>query len=116
MSEVENQSSAIVVLVTAPSQEVARQLAKTLLDKKIIACANLFPVSSLYRWEGKICEDDEICLVLKTKADLFHSELVPAIQAIHPYQVPEIIALPLTMGAASYLAWIDESCSRDAES
>jgi periplasmic divalent cation tolerance protein len=98
----------IVVLITAPSPEVATEIAGMLLEKKLAACVNIVPaVSSLYLWQGRPVTDQEILLVVKSRAELFEGELVPAVLAAHPYEVPEIIALPIVMGSKSYLDWID---------
>jgi periplasmic divalent cation tolerance protein len=99
----------IIVMITTPSKEVGEQIANALLEKKLAACVNMLaPVNSHYTWEGATTHDEEILLVVKSRAELFQNHLVPAVQEIHPYQVPEIIALPILMGSASYLAWIDE--------
>lgn len=99
----------IIVLITTPSKEVGEKIANTLLDKKLAACVNMMaPILSLYTWEEKINCDDEVLLIVKSRADLFESDLIPVVQAEHPYDVPEIIALPILMGSASYLAWIDD--------
>lgn len=98
-----------VVLVTVPSKDLGERIAKALLEQGLIACANLIEsVQSFYTWQGEMQIDKEGLLVLKTRADLFQDKLIPAIQALHPYEVPEIIALPIVMGAADYLDWIDE--------
>lgn len=102
----------IVVLVTVPSEEVGVQIANTLLESNLAACVNMItPIRSLYTWKGKICDDTELLLIIKSQAELFENQLVPTIQAVHPYEVPEIIALPILMGSKSYLDWIDESTS-----
>ena len=99
----------IVVLITTPSKEVGEKIAHTLLEKKLAACVNMVaPVFSLYTWEGEINQDDEVLLIVKSRADLFESHLIPVVQAEHPYEIPEIIALPILMGSANYLAWINE--------
>lgn len=99
----------IIALITAPNMESGDMIAKTLLEKKLVACVNLVtPVISLFSWQGKIDRDDEVLLILKSRADLFESDLIPAVEAVHPYDVPEIIALPVLMGSAKYLNWIDE--------
>jgi periplasmic divalent cation tolerance protein len=99
----------VVVLVTAPSKSIAEQIAQTLLNQDLIACANFMaPVQSYYTWQGETKVDEEVLMLLKTRTDLFTDKLVPAIQALHPYEVPEIIALPILMGAPDYLDWIDE--------
>jgi periplasmic divalent cation tolerance protein len=99
----------IIVLITTPNQETGEMIANTLLDKKLAACVNMIgSIFSFYTWKGDINRDEEMLLVVKSRAELFESELVPAVQAVHPYEVPEIIALPILMGSANYLAWIDD--------
>lgn len=99
----------IIVLITTPSQEVAKQIAHNLLDKKLAACVNILaPIHSLYTWEDKINRDEEYLLIAKSRAELFQDHLVPAVQTIHPYQVPEIIAVPILIGSVSYLEWISD--------
>lgn len=99
----------LVVYVTVPSHEVGEGIARALLQQHLIACANLIaPVQSLYTWKGDLNVDEEVLMVLKTRAELFQDRLVPSIQALHPYEVPEIIAVPVLMGAPAYLEWIDE--------
>jgi periplasmic divalent cation tolerance protein len=99
----------IVVFITAPSQEIGKQIAVTLVEKKLAACVNLLgPINSIYAWEGEIVDDEETLLIVKTRPDLIESGLIPAVQAIHPYQIPEIIALPVVAGLHSYLDWIIE--------
>jgi len=103
----------ILVMVTAPSIEAGQQIADTLIQGKLAACVNLIsPVKSHYLWHGEKIADDEVLLLIKTRAEYFDRELVPAIQSIHPYQVPEIIALPILMGSQSYLNWIEEMTRR----
>jgi periplasmic divalent cation tolerance protein len=97
----------IVVLITVPSSEVGERIAAALLEKKLAACVNILPgVTSIYTWNGAVQKDQELMLVVKTRADLFHDRLVPAVKAVHPYEVPEIIALPVLMGSPDYLDWI----------
>jgi periplasmic divalent cation tolerance protein len=97
----------ILVLITVPSAEAGEAIAQALLDQRLAACVNrLEPVHSLYTWEGKQTRDQELLLLVKSRADLFE-RLAPAVKAIHPYQVPEIIALPVVMGSQDYLDWIE---------
>ncbi|MGW8252065.1 MAG: divalent-cation tolerance protein CutA [Anaerolineales bacterium] len=97
----------IVVLITVPSREVGEQLASALLDQKLAACVNILPpMTSIYSWKGEVQRDREALLLVKTRAELFHARLVPAVQALHPYELPEIIALPVLVGSQSYLDWI----------
>jgi periplasmic divalent cation tolerance protein len=103
----------ILVMVTAPTQEVGSQLIEMLIEKKLAACVNMIaPVNSCYLWQGKSYDEEEVLLIVKTRAELFEAEIVPAIKSIHPYDVPEIIALPILMGSQSYLDWIGEMTER----
>ncbi len=97
----------VVVLITVPSSEVGERIAASLLEKRLAACVNILPgVTSIYTWKGAVQKDQELLLVVKTRLELFQARLVPAVKAIHPYDVPEIIALPLMMGSQEYLDWI----------
>jgi periplasmic divalent cation tolerance protein len=98
----------IVVLVTVPSREVGRDVAHALLEQRLAACVNVVPsVVSFYTWEGELCSDEEVLLAIKTTGAAF-DRLAAAVRAVHPYDVPEIIALPIVAGSADYLDWIDE--------
>jgi periplasmic divalent cation tolerance protein len=98
--------NSFVVLVTAPSMDVGRDIARALLDGKLAACVNIVPsITSLYTWEGELCVDEEVLLIIKTTTSAFDA-LTSAIKSIHPYDVPEIIALPLAAGSRDYLDWI----------
>jgi len=97
----------IVVLITVPSKEVGRKVSEALLEKKLAACVNIVPaINSLYNWQGKPQDDEECLLLVKTRASIFEEQFVPAVRSVHPYEVPEIIALPIIMGLRSYLDWI----------
>ena len=101
--------SFVIVLVTAPGLGTARALAKSALKARLIACANLIPrLESHYWWQGKIERAGEVLLVLKTtRARL--GALEKLMLRKHPYDTPEILALPLERGTGRYLAWIEES-------
>ncbi len=104
--------NAVVVLITTPSKEVGKKIAAALLEQKLAACVNIIsPISSLYFWEGQTHDDEEVLLIVKTQAALFTDRLIPAVKALHPYELPEIIALPIVMGLDGYLDWIDEVTS-----
>lgn len=97
----------IVVLVTAPSAEVGKQIADRLLDQRLAACVNILPaVRSLYTWKGAVQDDAEVLLVVKSRSKLFQEGILPAVKAVHPYENPEIIALPILDGSTEYLDWI----------
>jgi Uncharacterized protein involved in tolerance to divalent cations len=101
-------SDAIVVLCTCPDNTSARQLAQTLLSEKLAACVNLIPqVTSLYYWQGKMEESQEVQLVIKTRRTMF-GVLQERLLALHPYEVPEILALPILCGNPTYLQWVQE--------
>lgn len=107
MSKDENRSAdGVVVLITAPADGGEAALARTLVGERLVACVNLVPpVRSIYRWQGEVQEDAEALLLCKTTRDRF-SALEARVRELHPYDVPEIIALPIELGAASYLAWL----------
>src|SRR5512139_1160832 len=99
-------TDALVVLVTTPSPERAAEIARALVEERLAACGNVVPgLRSIYRWEGKVQDDLEALLVLKTTRARFEG-LRERVLALHPYQVPEVIALPVEAGSAAYLAWI----------
>ncbi len=98
----------IVVLTTAGSKEEADKLSRGLVEGKLAYCVNTVPsVQSTYFWEGKICVDEELLLIIKTQ-DAKFSDLESWLRQNHSYDVPEIIALPITQGSADYLECIDK--------
>lgn len=101
----------LVVLSTAPSDEVAEQLASFLVQEKLAACVNIVGgVRSLYWWEGAIQDDAEVLMICKTDAAHLDA-LTQALTTRHPYDCPEVVALPIVGGSADYLAWVGESLS-----
>lgn len=94
-----------VVLTTVGSRKEADRIAQVLITENLAACINLFPISSVYRWEGKICNDEEIQLIIKTDLNRFDS-IQARITQLHSYDLPEIIALPITQASPDYLNWI----------
>jgi periplasmic divalent cation tolerance protein len=101
-------SEPLVVLMTAGSQEEAERIARALVVEKLAACVNVIPgVTSIYHWEGEIQQDQEWLLVAKSRRDVL-DHLVRRVQALHSYDLPEIIALPLVGGSEAYLRWLDE--------
>ena len=98
-----------VVLVTCPDRETAAMIAGSLVEEKLAACANLVEgVTSVYRWKGEIQQEPEVLLIIKTRMARFE-EIKTRVQALHPYEVPEIISADITAGNVPYLNWIDES-------
>lgn len=98
-----------LVLSTCPPGEDAARIADTLVERGLAACVNVLPgVRSLYVWQGKKEEADEQLLIIKTRRDVF-SALEAALRELHPYELPEIVMVPVVAGSADYLRWIDEA-------
>lgn len=96
----------LVVLVTAPGAEEAARLARTLVEERLAACGNVVPgLRSIYRWEGEVRDEGEALLLLKTTRARF-AALRERVLALHPYEVPEVLALPVEAGGERYLAWV----------
>jgi periplasmic divalent cation tolerance protein len=100
---------AIIVFVTCGSEEEASKISNSLIEKRLAACANIIsPIRSIYRWEGKIWDEKEYLIIIKTKRSNFE-ELEKEIKSLHSYSVPEIVALRISEGSIPYLNWIFES-------
>ena len=101
----------IVVYVTAPEDE-AVNLAKTLVEERLVACVNLVPgLRSIYWWQGKVEDEPEVLCIMKTRSNLFES-LRDRVRELHSYEVEEIIALPILAGNLPYLNWIKENTKK----
>jgi periplasmic divalent cation tolerance protein len=104
-----NRRQAVLVLVTAASARDAVRIGRVLVEAGLAACVNVLPgLRSLFRWEGKIADEREVLMLVKSRADLFQP-LAQEVRRLHHYTVPEIIAFPITHGTADYLAWIQQS-------
>ena len=98
-----------IAFTTCDSVEAATTLARALVGRRLVACVNVVPgVRSIYRWKGEVHEDAEALLVMKTDAQRLPS-LTAAVEELHSYDVPELIALPVASGSQPYLDWIGES-------
>ena len=97
-----------IVLVTVASQAEGEAIANQLVEAKLAACVNLFPVSSIYSWQGKVNCDREYQLTIKTDLNLF-ARLSQKIKTLHSYEVPEIVALPIVAGSDDYLRWLNSN-------
>jgi periplasmic divalent cation tolerance protein len=95
----------LVVLCTCPDEATAERLARDLVCGGFAACVNRSPIRSTYRWQGALHEDPEVLLIAKTTRSRYEA-LERRLAALHPHEVPEIIALPVLAGSASYLAWL----------
>ena len=102
----------IVVLVTCSSMEEAEKIGNSLVEKKLAACVNVVPeIKSIFYWKGKISRENEILLIAKSRMELFDS-IQSEIKELHSYEVPEIIALPISAGSEKYLDWIREETQK----
>ncbi|XP_010603588.1 protein CutA isoform X2 [Fukomys damarensis] len=100
--------SVSAAFVTCPNEKVAKEIARAVVEKRLAACVNLIPqITSIYEWKGKIEEDSEVLMMIKTQ-----SSLVPAltdfVRSVHPYEVAEVIALPVEQGNPPYLHWVHQ--------
>ena len=98
-------TDSIVVLTSCPDEAVAARIAAALLEAGLAACVTRQPVRSMYRWEGRLVDEPEVLLIIKTLARRF-SDLEMRLKSLHPYTVPEIIALPIVAGSTAYLSWL----------
>ena len=98
-----------LVLITAPDEATARKLARSLVEERLAACVNVVSgLTSIYRWEGEVHEDAELLLLVKTTAAAL-PELEARVRALHPYSVPELLALAVDSGLDRYLSWVKEN-------
>ena len=100
------QDGPLLVVTNAPDREVAGRIAQALVDKRLAACVNILAgCTSVYRWQGEVERAEEVPMLIKTRGARFH-ELEAAIRQLHPYELPEIIAVPVTQGLPDYLDWV----------
>ena len=99
-----------IVITTYPDKDAAKRIAKLLVEQGLAACAQLFPIESVYIWQGNICDEGEIMLFIKSKSILF-DKIAETIKANHSYEIPEIVQIPITEGLPEYLNWIEEKLS-----
>lgn len=105
--------NAILVVTNLPDTDIARALARSLVEARLAACVNILPgVQSIYRWQGAVEEANEISLLIKAH-ETDYDALEAAIKAQHPYDLPEIIALPITAGLPAYMQWIEAETRKD---
>jgi len=99
----------VVIMVTASSRRECRKIARHLVEEKLAACVNITQaIESVYRWEGKLADEKEFVMLIKSKRELF-PEIKAAIAKLHSYHTPEIICLPIIDGSRNYLQWIADS-------
>jgi len=98
-----------IALCTCPDEATARELASAVVDRRLAACVNIVPgLTSVFAWEGKVETDPEVLLVIKTTGKAW-AALEAALVELHPYELPEVIAVEISAGLAGYLQWMDES-------
>jgi len=103
------ESQPLVVYCTCPDQTVAERIAETVVREHLAACANIVPgLISIYRWQGQVQRDLELLLIMKTR-EVVYWLLEARIRELHPYDVPDIVALPIQAGSAAYLDWLAEN-------
>lgn len=100
-----------VVLATAPSKEVALAIARALIDRRLAACVNVSPATSVYRWEGEVHTDEEHLMVIKTRRT-YVDDIKDLFAELHPHDLPELIALEVEDGSAEYLKWVRDETER----
>ena len=102
-------TDARIALSTAPSEQVARALVRALVDEQVVACGNIVPgVHSIYRWQGGVEEAEEVLIVFKTSTAAW-PRLKQRLVQLHPYEVPELLLLPIVDGHEAYVQWLSES-------
>ncbi|HEY0266890.1 MAG TPA: divalent-cation tolerance protein CutA [Rhizomicrobium sp.] len=104
-----------MLLTAVPSRDAAARIATLLVEERLAACVQVLPIESVYRWEGKIHNEAELLLLVKTRTALFDTATA-RIRTVHPYSVPEIVCLPFTTGFGGYLDWIDAVTSAPHDS
>jgi len=95
------------VITTCPDKNSAKKIANRMVENRLVACVQMFPIESVYRWKNEICNENEIVLFMKSKPEMF-DKIVATIKENHTYEVPEIIQIPITDGLPEYLNWIDD--------
>jgi periplasmic divalent cation tolerance protein len=104
---------AVIVYMTAPNPEEAERIGRILVERGLAACVNVLgSIRSIYRWAGDIQTDTETAFIAKT-ADALVPALTEAVLELHPYEVPCVVALPITGGSAAFLGWIDEETRKE---
>jgi periplasmic divalent cation tolerance protein len=101
----------IIVLTNLPDRDAALKLGQDLVARRLAACVNVFsPCTSIYRWKGKVENASETPVLIKTRAERY-AEVEAAIRALHPYELPEIVAVPAVRGLGDYLQWVADETS-----
>ena len=104
----DDEAESLLVFTNLPDQDAAMRLAQSLVEKRLAACVNILSgCQSVYRWQGAVERAEEVPVLIKTRASRY-SEIEAAIRSLHPYEVPEVIAVPIVRGLPDYLDWVAE--------
>lgn len=106
------QDEALVVLCTCPDAATAERIAGVLVEERLAACVNAMPVSSTYRWEGRLQRDAEVLLLIKTTGGAY-GRTEARLRELHPYELPEVVAVPIVRGSPAYLEWLRGALSEN---
>jgi periplasmic divalent cation tolerance protein len=99
--------SALIVITNAPDRDVALKIARALIERRLAACVNILAeCTSVYRWQGRLETAAEVPLLIKTRAAIY-ADVEAAIRSLHPYEIPEIVAVPIERGLPAYLEWVN---------
>lgn len=106
-------SKYVLVYITTPTEDEARRIGRTLVERRLAACANILPgMKSIYRWQGEVHEENEVVLIVKTTGELT-GELTRAVVDLHSYECPCVAVVPISPGNPSYFSWLEESVGGD---
>jgi periplasmic divalent cation tolerance protein len=115
MQDISDHSAYLLVMTNLPDEQSARTLARDLVERRLSACVNISSaIHSIYRWQNAVEEAAEFTLFIKTSRRRY-TEVQKAIKAAHPYEMPEIIALPIDAGLPAYLGWITQQTTKDTD-
>jgi len=96
-----------MIYTILPDKAITKKIARTLVGENLVACANFFPIESIYRWKNKLNEDKEYALIMKTRKSLYR-KVEKKIKELHPYEIPAIVSYEIVEGLSSYLSWIQK--------
>lgn len=99
-----------MIISTYADKDLAKEIAKLLVEQRLAACMQMFPINSVYLWKDEICDENEIMILIKSRTDYF-DKVAAAIRQHHPHEVPEIVQIPITSGLPDYLNWIGDCVS-----
>jgi periplasmic divalent cation tolerance protein len=103
----------ISIYTTLPDEDIARKVAYKLVEERLVACVNFFPIKSVYRWKGNVEEEEEYAILMKSRRSIYH-RVENRLKELHPYEVPAIVSYKIEDGLDKYLSWIeDETGGKD---